>query len=45
MWFVHTANAFEEVDADGNLRVVLDGTACSYEWFSLLHMFGKTNYL
>ncbi|CAM6075981.1 unnamed protein product, partial [Sphagnum tenellum] len=40
MWFVHTANAFEEVDADGNLRVVLDGTACSYEWFSLLHMFG-----
>jgi hypothetical protein len=25
--------------------VVLDGTACSYEWFSLLHMFGKTNYL
>ncbi len=43
MWFVHTANAFEEVDADSNLRVVLDGTACSYEWFSLLHMFGKTN--
>ncbi|CAK9229429.1 unnamed protein product [Sphagnum troendelagicum] len=40
MWFIHTANAFEEVDRDGNIHLVLDGTACSYDWFSLLHMFG-----
>jgi hypothetical protein len=43
MWFIHTANAFEEVDRDGNIHLVLDGTACSYDWFSLLHMFGETN--
>ncbi|CAM6021887.1 unnamed protein product [Sphagnum balticum] len=40
MWFIHTANAFEEVDSDGNIHLVLDGTACSYDRFSLLHMFG-----
>ncbi|CAM6075974.1 unnamed protein product [Sphagnum tenellum] len=40
MWFIHTANAFEEVDRDGNIHLVLDGTACSYDWFSLSHMFG-----
>lgn len=41
LWFVHTANSSEETDSDGNLHITVDGTACSYNWFSLMHMFGK----
>lgn len=41
LWFVHTANSFEETDNDGNLRITMDATACSYNWFSLMHMFGE----
>lgn len=46
-WLLHTANSYEEeevVDADGRgsgrVRIVLDGSFCSYTWFSLNNMFG-----
>lgn len=41
LWFIHTANSFEETDDGGNLRITMDATACSYNWFSLMHMFGE----
>uniref|UniRef100_A0A803KYM8 Carotenoid cleavage dioxygenase 7 n=1 Tax=Chenopodium quinoa TaxID=63459 RepID=A0A803KYM8_CHEQI len=40
LWLLHVANAFENVDDDGNLRIQIHATACAYKWFNFQKMFG-----
>ncbi|KAK9090745.1 hypothetical protein Sjap_023922 [Stephania japonica] len=40
MWVLHTANAFEQIDERGNLKVQIHAVACSYQWFNFHKMFG-----
>ncbi|KAG6555281.1 hypothetical protein Mapa_003324 [Marchantia paleacea] len=39
-WLIHASNAFEEQISDGRTRIVIDGTASSYQWFNFTQMFG-----
>ncbi|KAJ8447297.1 hypothetical protein Cgig2_013074 [Carnegiea gigantea] len=40
LWLLHVANAFEEVEGDGSLKIQIHATACAYKWFNFLTMFG-----
>uniref|UniRef100_A0A803LIA2 Uncharacterized protein n=2 Tax=Chenopodium quinoa TaxID=63459 RepID=A0A803LIA2_CHEQI len=40
LWLLHVANAFENVDDDGSLRIQIHATACAYKWFNFQKMFG-----
>ncbi|KAH9627467.1 hypothetical protein KSS87_006158, partial [Heliosperma pusillum] len=39
-WLIHVANAYEEIDIDGNLFIRIHATSCSYKWFNFQNMFG-----
>ncbi|KAG6501773.1 carotenoid cleavage dioxygenase 7, chloroplastic-like isoform X1 [Zingiber officinale] len=39
-WSLHVGNAFEEMDAAGNLKISLQISVCSYKWFNFQKMFG-----
>ena len=40
LWLLHVANAFEEVEGDGSLKIQIYATACDYKWFDFQTMFG-----
>ncbi|XP_074321518.1 carotenoid cleavage dioxygenase 7, chloroplastic [Silene latifolia] len=40
LWLLHVANAYEEIDNDGNLFIRIHATSCSYKWFNFQNMFG-----
>ncbi|BBN00944.1 9-cis-beta-carotene 9',10'-cleaving dioxygenase [Marchantia polymorpha subsp. ruderalis] len=39
-WFIHASNAFEEKTSDDRTRILIDGSASSYQWFNFTRMFG-----
>ncbi|CAL9782537.1 unnamed protein product [Musa acuminata subsp. burmannicoides] len=39
-WALHTGNAFEERDGNGNLKIQLQASVCSYQWLNFHKMFG-----
>ncbi|WOL00248.1 carotenoid cleavage dioxygenase 7, chloroplastic [Canna indica] len=39
-WALHVGNAFEEKDGTGNLKIQLQASVCSYQWFNFQKMFG-----
>ncbi|KAL9234360.1 hypothetical protein vseg_009240 [Gypsophila vaccaria] len=40
VWLLHVANAYEEIDNDGNLLIRIHATTCSYKWLNFQNMFG-----
>ncbi|RWV86312.1 hypothetical protein GW17_00051806 [Ensete ventricosum] len=40
-WALHTGNAFEERDGNGNLKIQLQASVCSYQWLNFHKMFGR----
>ncbi|XP_056691556.1 carotenoid cleavage dioxygenase 7, chloroplastic isoform X2 [Spinacia oleracea] len=40
LWLLHVANAFENIDDDGNVTFQIHATACAYKWFNFQKMFG-----
>lgn len=41
LWLLHVANAYENLDENGNLKIEIHASACSYEWFNFQKLFGK----
>ncbi|XP_021804712.1 carotenoid cleavage dioxygenase 7, chloroplastic [Prunus avium] len=40
LWLLHVANAYENLDENGNLEIEIHASACSYEWFNFQKLFG-----
>ncbi|GJT99741.1 carotenoid cleavage dioxygenase 7, chloroplastic [Tanacetum coccineum] len=40
MWVLHVGNAFEEKDGNGNKKIQIQASSCSYKWFNFQKMFG-----
>ncbi|KAK9742772.1 hypothetical protein RND81_03G196300 [Saponaria officinalis] len=40
IWLLHVANAYEEIDNDGNLLLRVHASTCSYKWLNFQNMFG-----
>ncbi|MCO5608055.1 hypothetical protein L7F22_062260 [Adiantum nelumboides] len=41
LWLLHVANAYEEPTQEkGKINIIMHASACTYEWFSLQHIFG-----
>ncbi|CAL9006674.1 unnamed protein product [Prunus brigantina] len=40
LWLLHVANAYENLDENGNLEIEIHASACSYAWFNFQKLFG-----
>lgn len=41
LWLIHSGNAFESREDNGDLKIQIQASACSYRWFDFQKMFGK----
>ncbi|VYS55566.1 unnamed protein product [Arabidopsis thaliana] len=40
LWLIHSGNAYETREDNGNLKIQIQASACSYRWFDFQKMFG-----
>lgn len=41
LWLIHSGNAYETREDNGDLKIQIQASACSYRWFDFQKMFGK----
>lgn len=41
LWLIHSGNAYETREDNGDLKIQIQASACSYQWFDFQKMFGK----
>ncbi|CAE6050383.1 unnamed protein product [Arabidopsis arenosa] len=40
LWLIHSGNAYETREDNGDLKIQIQASACSYQWFDFQKMFG-----